>query len=218
MLTWNFVFPDVRLTRAPGVLFIGPAEYSAVMCGAFPRTWAMWQWLRLSMICCCALRPWSRTGVIYQRADFWIWSSCIVVPGWNAAGPWDGCIYMRDGYGEFRQPKFECSCCEMLVFRVRGARQNFYVFSLYRNPYLDDRIYDCLLTAWQPCRQRMRVPRSFLWVTWMAIIRNGWVLLPRTVMVLRPRFCQCQVLFNWWLAQLMHVEELLTSWWLMFLK
>ena len=75
--------------------------------------------------------------------------------------------YMRDGYGAFRQPKFECGCCEMLVCRVCGASQNFYVFSLYRNPDLDDRIYDCLLTAmpWQPCRQRMRLPRSCLWVT-----------------------------------------------------
>ena len=26
--------------------------------------------------------------------------------------------YVRDGYGAFRQPKFECGCCEMLVFRV----------------------------------------------------------------------------------------------------
>ena len=34
----------------------------------------------------------------------------------------------------------------MLVFRVCGAKQNFYVFSLNRNPDLDDRIYDCLLT------------------------------------------------------------------------
>ena len=35
----------------------------------------------------------------------------------------------------------------MLVFRVCGARQDFYVFSLYSNPDLDDRIYDCSLTA-----------------------------------------------------------------------
>ena len=48
--------------------------------------------------------------------------------------------YVRDGYGAFRQPKFECGCCEMLVFRVSSARQNFYVFSLYRNPDVDDRI------------------------------------------------------------------------------
>ena len=34
--------------------------------------------------------------------------------------------YLREGYGAFRQPKFECGCCEMLVFRVCGARQNFY--------------------------------------------------------------------------------------------
>ena len=44
--------------------------------------------------------------------------------------------YVRDGYGAFRQPKFECGCCEMLVFRVCAARQNFYVFSLYCNPDL----------------------------------------------------------------------------------
>ena len=55
--------------------------------------------------------------------------------------------YVRDGYGAFRQPKFGCGCCKMLVFRVCLARQNFYVFSLYRNHDQDDRIYDCLLTA-----------------------------------------------------------------------
>ena len=39
--------------------------------------------------------------------------------------------YVRDGYGTFRQPKFECGCCEMLVFRVCGKGQNLYVYSLY---------------------------------------------------------------------------------------
>ena len=51
--------------------------------------------------------------------------------------------YVRDGYGAFRQYKFACGCCEMLVFRVCGVRQNLYVYSLYRNPDLDDRIFDC---------------------------------------------------------------------------
>ena len=32
--------------------------------------------------------------------------------------------YVRDGYGPFCQPKFECGCCEMLFFRVCGVRQN----------------------------------------------------------------------------------------------
>ena len=48
--------------------------------------------------------------------------------------------YVRDGYGGFLQPKFECGCCEMLVSRVCGARQNLNVFSLYHNPGLDDRV------------------------------------------------------------------------------
>ena len=55
--------------------------------------------------------------------------------------------YVRDGYGAFRQPKFECGCCEMLVFRVCGVRQSHYVHSLYRNLDLDDRIFKCLLAS-----------------------------------------------------------------------
>ena len=55
--------------------------------------------------------------------------------------------YVRDDYEAFRQPKFECGCCEMVIFRVCGVRQNLYVCSLYRNPDLDDRIFDCLLAS-----------------------------------------------------------------------
>ena len=60
-------------------------------------------------------------------------------------------------------PKFECGCFEMLVFRVCCARQNFYVFSLYRNPDLDDRNYDCLLTA-MAAVQAADVRASFLFL------------------------------------------------------
>ena len=56
-------------------------------------------------------------------------------------------VYVRDGYGAFRQPKFKCGCCEMQVFRVCVVRQNLDVFSLYRNPDLDDRIFYCLLAS-----------------------------------------------------------------------
>ena len=44
-------------------------------------------------------------------------------------------VYVRDGYGAFRQPKFKCGC-EMLAFRVCGVRQNLYVYCRYRNPDL----------------------------------------------------------------------------------
>ena len=69
----------------------------------------------------------------------------------------------RDGYGPFRQPKFECGCCEMLVVRVSGLRHNFYVYSLYHNPDQDDRIYDCLLTS-MAAVQAEDVRASFLFV------------------------------------------------------
>ena len=55
--------------------------------------------------------------------------------------------YVRDGYGTFRKPSFKYGCWEMLSFRVCGVRQNHYVYSLYRNPGLDDRIFDCLLAS-----------------------------------------------------------------------
>ena len=45
--------------------------------------------------------------------------------------------YVRDGYGAFRQPKFEYGCWEIQVFMVCGVRQNLYVYCLYRNPDLD---------------------------------------------------------------------------------
>ena len=50
--------------------------------------------------------------------------------------------YVRDGYGAFRQPKFECGCCQILVLGF-VVRDRIYVFSLYCNPDLDDRIFGC---------------------------------------------------------------------------
>ena len=71
--------------------------------------------------------------------------------------------YVRDGYGAFRQPIFECGCCEMMFFRVCSVRQNLYVYSLYRNPDLDDRIFDCLLAS-MAAVQAEDVRASFLFV------------------------------------------------------
>ena len=51
--------------------------------------------------------------------------------------------YVRDSYGAFRQPKFACGCCEMLIFRICGVRQNLYVYSLYRNFRLFTSINGC---------------------------------------------------------------------------
>ena len=70
--------------------------------------------------------------------------------------------YVRDGYGAFRQPKFECGGCEMPFFRVCGVRQNLYVFTLYRNPDLDDRIFDCLLASMAAVQAEVTVPLSWV--------------------------------------------------------
>ena len=71
--------------------------------------------------------------------------------------------YVRDGYGAFRIPKFECGSCEMLDLRVCGVRQNICVYILYRNPDLDDRIFDCLLAS-MAAVQAEDVGASFLFV------------------------------------------------------
>ena len=71
--------------------------------------------------------------------------------------------YARDGFGAFRKPKFERGCCEMLFFRICGVRQNLYVYSLYLNPDLDDRIFDCLLAS-MAAVQAEDVRSSFLFV------------------------------------------------------
>ena len=34
-----------------------------------------------------------------------------------------------------------------MVFRVCGVRQKIYVYSIYRNPDLDDGIFNCLLAS-----------------------------------------------------------------------
>ena len=96
-------------------------------------------------------------------------------------------VYVRDGYGAFHQLKFECGCCEMMVFSVCGVRQNLYVYSLYRNTDLDDRIFDCLLAS-SAAVQAEDVSASFMFVgdlndhhaEWLGSIR------PRTVMKLQP--------------------------------
>ena len=64
----------------------------------------------------------------------------------------------------------------MLVVRVCGLRQNFYVYSLYHNPDQDNRIYDCLLTS-MAAVQAKDVRASFLFVGDLnGIIRSGRVL------------------------------------------
>ena len=82
--------------------------------------------------------------------------------------------YVRDGYGAFRQPKFSCNCCEMLVVRDGSLRQNFYVYCLYRNLDQDERIYNCLLTS-MAAVQAKDVRASFLFVSELNGHHQKWL-------------------------------------------
>ena len=62
----------------------------------------------------------------------------------------------------------------MLVVRVCGLRQNFYVYSLYCYPDQDDRIYDCLLTS-MAAVQAEDVCASFLFVGDLNGHRQEWL-------------------------------------------
>ena len=127
------------------------------------------------MTCCCDLRLWSRICVTCRRCWFPVSVALSCCVGARCLGPvaWlHACI--RDGYGAFCHPKFECGCCEMLVFRVCGVRQNLYVYSLYRNPDLDDRIFYCLLAS-MAAMQAEDVRASFLFVGDLNGLHQEWL-------------------------------------------
>ena len=62
-------FPDVETNSgSPTSCSLGLQNTLQLCSGPFQEP-ERYDWFRLRMICCCALRPWSRTGVIYQ--SFW---------------------------------------------------------------------------------------------------------------------------------------------------
>ena len=82
--------------------------------------------------------------------------------------------YVRNSYGAFRQPKFECGCCEMQAFMVCGVRQKLHMFSLCRNPDLDDNIFYCLLAS-MAAVQAEDVRASFLFVGDLNCHHQEWL-------------------------------------------
>ena len=171
MLAWGFGFWMWRLTLAHGVLFLMSAEYSVLMCGAWPGTLVTWPWIRVSMIYCYALRLWSH-AICYTCRSYWFMDSV----GLSCSGGRCLCkmaAYVWDGYGAFRQPTFECGCCEMLVFRVCGVRQNIYVFCLYSNPDLHRWPDFWLFTSINGCHAGWGCPCLFPVCRWFEWSSSG---------------------------------------------
>ena len=66
------------------------------------------------------------------------------------------CAYVRSGFTAIRQREAECGCHEVMVMRVCSRYSNIYVYSCYRNPDLDDSIYDCLKESMATVQERDR--------------------------------------------------------------
>ena len=98
----------------------------------------------------------------------------------------------------------------MLVFRVCGVRQNLYVYSLYRNPDIDHRIFDCLLAS-MAAMQAEDVRASFLFVGDLNGHHQEWLGSTSTNRQGVAAFDFATVSGCDQLAQPMHVVEHLTS-------
>ena len=56
-------------------------------------------------------------------------------------------MYLKSGFVATHASAFECGCHEVVIVKVTSRFNNFYIFSIYRNPNLDNSIYDCLLSS-----------------------------------------------------------------------
>ena len=152
--TWNFYtvfyvlasgfgFGMYRLTLARGVIFLLSSEYSGVMCRARPGTIVTWPWLRLSMIYCCALKLFSQLCATCRSC--WFLDSVALSCCAGERYIWhEGWLHTYKMVTEhFANPNLGWqnmySVCAWEKYRK-------YLFSVYRNSDLDDRIFDCLLT------------------------------------------------------------------------
>ena len=100
----------------------------------------------VQLIYCCALRLWSQISATCLRCWFPVSVALSCCVGARCLGP-VGWLHMFEMITEhFANPNLSVAVGNA-GFRVCGVRQNLYVYSLYRNPDLDDRIFDCLLAS-----------------------------------------------------------------------
>ena len=72
-------------------------------------------------------------------------------------------VYIKDGFSASHKSCYECGCHEMQIVKVCGKYNNFYLCSIYRNPDLDDGIFDCLLITMATI-QESDIKASFVFV------------------------------------------------------
>ena len=72
-------------------------------------------------------------------------------------------VYIRSGCSASHKATFECGCHEVQIIKVCGKHNNFYLFSVYRNPDADDGIFDCLLMSMAAIQENDR-KASFVFI------------------------------------------------------
>ena len=169
-------------------MYLLSAEYSVVMCGAWPGTLVAWLWLRFDMIYSFALRLWSQIFVMCMSCllpDL-VAMSCSVVP-WQ----------------KNKKLSVVAAKCWVLGFVVWD--RTFICSDLTATLH---RCLDLwLFTNINGCRVL-----SCLLLILVAIVWTGWVLRPRIIMVLLPVTSQLRlVAISWLSARPMHVVEHLNN-------
>ena len=66
-------------------------------------------------------------------------------------------VYIRSGCSASHKGSFECGCHEVQIIKVCSKHNNFYLFSVYRNPDADDGIFYCLLVSVAGIRENDRM-------------------------------------------------------------
>ena len=107
----------------------------------------------------CIVSVWHRLTVTSSQYDIPLCCETLISDLWHISEFWvpglvhpvllcpeKGCLEpeslqrQRDGYGAFRQPEFECGCCEMVVFEVmvpdRSSMFSVFIATLPRWLYL----------------------------------------------------------------------------------
>ena len=82
--------------------------------------------------------------------------------------------YIRSGFSATIKKNHICNCHEIQLIRVCSRSNNFYIFSIYRNPDLDDSIYDCLLSSMSDIQEQDR-KSSFIFVGDLNAHHQEWL-------------------------------------------
>ena len=83
-------------------------------------------------------------------------------------------VYIRTGFCASMQKNHICECHEIQLVKITSRTNNFYIFSMYRNPDLDNSIFDCLLDSMFEIQGADR-KASFIFVGDLNVHHQNWL-------------------------------------------